>query len=214
MSLLPDGASLEELVEDCFLAYRGSGVSLSALDAELLSHWAQSGAPFQAIALGIRRAAEKAAWHARPGEAALRSLRACRREVEVEIRRHLWRSTGATGKRRSPRPVRLSIGQAKLESELERLAFERPGLGPAFESLRSALEQRRLGIEEAAARLDVAEARLLRALPFAERLALLREARAGRVALTEQASTRARILSRRFQRGVALRKKLGLPPFW
>ncbi len=214
MSLLPEGASLEEMVQECFFAYRGSGLSLSALDAELLSHWAHSGASFQAIALGIRRAAENAAWHARPGEAPLRSLRACRRQVEAEIRRHLWRSAGSTGERRPRQPVRLSIGWDKLKGQLERLAIERPGLGHALESLRSALEQRRLGMELAAARLDVAEAQLMRALPFAERLVLLREARSVSGALTQQASTRARILSRRFHRGVALRKKLGLPPFW
>ncbi len=59
MSLLPDGASLEEWVQDCFLAYRGSGVTLSALDAEILSRWAHSGAPFEVIARGIRRAARR-----------------------------------------------------------------------------------------------------------------------------------------------------------
>ncbi|HME91351.1 MAG TPA: hypothetical protein VKE49_07995 [Myxococcaceae bacterium] len=209
MSLLPEGASLEEMVQECFFAYRGSGLSLSALDAELLSHWAHSGAPFSAIAFGIRRAAENAAWHARPGEPPLRSLRACRRQVEAEIRRHLWRSAGATGKRRRSRPR-----EAKLKKELARLALDRPELKAAVASLQSALEERRRGLEEADTGLDLIEARLLRALPFPERLGLLKEARSHTRALGGQASARARVLARRFQRAVALRNKLALPAFW
>lgn len=209
MSLLPDGASLEEMLQECFLAYRGSGLSLSALDGELLSRWAQSGAPFEAIALGIRRAAENAAWHARPGQIALRSLRACRRQVEAEIRRHLWRSAGKAGE-----PKRSPMRGAKLRKALASLACERPELAPALSSLQSALEERRRGIERAPRQLDLLEARLLRALPFAERLGVLNEAGTKTNALGEQASSRARVLARRFQRGVALRNKLGLPSFW
>lgn len=209
MSLLPEGASLEEMVQECFFAYRGSGLSLSALDAELLSHWAHSGAPFSAIALGIRRAAESAAWHARPGEPPLRSLRACRRQVEAEIRRHLWRSAGATGKRRRSR-----TSEAKLKKELARLALDRPELNAALASLQSVLEERRRGLEEAPGGFDLIEARLLRALPFPERLGLLKEAQSHTRALGRQASARARALARRFQRAVALRNKLGLPSFW
>ena len=209
MSLLPEGASLEEMVQECFFAYRGSGLSLSALDAELLSHWAHSGAPFSAIALGIRRAAESAAWHARPGEPPLRSLRACRRQVEAEISRHLWRSAGATGKRR-----RFRASDAKLNKEVGRLALHRPELKGALESVRSALEERRRGLTEAPHTLELIEARLLRALPFPERLGLLKEARSHTFGLGGQASARARLLARRFQRAVALRNKLGLPSFW
>ncbi len=209
MSLLPEGASLEEMVQECFFAYRGSGLGLSALDAELLTHWAHSGAPFQAIALGIRRAAESAAWHARPGEAPLRSLRACRRQVEAEIRRHRWRSAGATGKLRRSRR-----SEAKLKKELARLALNRPELKAALASLQSALEDRRRRLEEAPRAIDLIEARLLRALPFPERLWLLKEARSRTSALGGLASARARVLARRFHRAVALRNKLALPSFW
>jgi hypothetical protein len=209
MSLLPEGASLEEMVQECFFAYRGSGLSLSALDAELLSHWAHSGAPFSAIALGIRRAAESAAWHARPGEPPLRSLRACRRQVEAEIRRHLWRSAGATGKLRHS-----GSSEAKLKKELEQLALDRPELKGPLELLPSAVKDRRRGLEDAPRRLDLIEARLLRALPFSERLCLLKQARSHTAALGEQASGRARVLARRFHRALALRNKLGLPSFW
>ena len=43
MSLLPEGASFEELVQDYFLAVRGAGLMLSALDAELLSELGRRG---------------------------------------------------------------------------------------------------------------------------------------------------------------------------
>jgi hypothetical protein len=214
MSLLPEGASLEELVQDCFLAYRGCGLTLSALDAELLSQWVGSGAPFEVIASGIRRAAEKAAWRGRPGEPALRSLRACRRDVESEIRRHQWRSTGATAERRSMRrPRSPAERRAKLLSALDRLARVRPELIGEIESFGSSLGR---GPAQLKARedFDLWEARLLRALPFAERLELLREAGAETNGLSQWASSRARKLCRRFHRAAALRKRLGLPAFW
>ena len=57
MSYLPEGASFEELVQDYFVAFRGSGLMLSPLDGELASTWAQVGVPFEVVARGIRRAA-------------------------------------------------------------------------------------------------------------------------------------------------------------
>lgn len=212
MSLLPDGASLEEWVQDCFLAYRGRGVTLSALDAEVLSRWAQSGTPFDVIARGIRRAAEKAAWHAAPGEPVLRSLRACRRDVESEIRRHGWQSTGATEQRRSSRGPRLPADQrAQALAELRRLAEERPGLADEIALLEAAIAGNPTSGRE---RFDLLEARLLRALPFPERLEVLKEVRCRTGELSGRASRRAQTLARRFQRSAALRKKLGLPSFW
>ena len=41
MSLLPDSATFHERVQDCFVAYRGHGVSLSAVDLEILDAWAE-----------------------------------------------------------------------------------------------------------------------------------------------------------------------------
>ena len=42
MSYLPAGASFEELVQDYFVAFRGSGLMLSPLDGALASQWAQA----------------------------------------------------------------------------------------------------------------------------------------------------------------------------
>jgi chromosome segregation ATPase len=215
MSLLPDGASLEEWVQDCFLAYRGCGVTLSALDAEILSQWAHSGAPFKVIARGIRRAAEKAAWHTAPGEPVLRSLRACRRDVESEIRRHGWQSAGGTEQRRSSRGLRLPADRrAQAQAELQRLAEERPELAEEIDLLKSAITGPPVETASLPERFDILEVRLLRALPFPERLEVLREVRSRTGELSRRASSRARTLARRFQRSAALRKKLGLPSFW
>jgi hypothetical protein len=95
VSLLPPDASFEELVQDCFVAFRGSGLALSAVDAELLRRWAELGVPFEVVARGIRRRAERALWDAMPNEPLLRSLHACRATVEREIRRYLTRVAGA-----------------------------------------------------------------------------------------------------------------------
>jgi len=206
---------LEELVQDCFLAYRGSGVALSALDEELLSRWARTGAPLEVIALGIRRAAEKGAWHAKPGEPALRSLRACRRQVESEIRKHQWRSAGATGDgrpaRRPPSPAKV---RRQMQSALQRLASVRPELTEQINQLASLIAHASLEAEDFRERIDLAEAHLLRALAFPERIEVLKKARAQTNGSIEQASSRARRLSRRFHRGVVLRNSLGLPSFW
>jgi hypothetical protein len=96
VSLLPPDATFEELVEDCFVAFRGTGLTLSAVDAQLLKSWAERGVPFEVVARGIRRRAERALWDAKPNEPLLRSLRACRAAVEREIRHYLARVAGGT----------------------------------------------------------------------------------------------------------------------
>src|SRR4051812_19387680 len=94
MSLLPEGASYEEMVAELFLAVTGRGLMISALDGELVSEWAVRGVPVEAVARGIRRTAEKQDYDRRPGEPLLRSLRVCRREVEAEFKRHQRTSAG------------------------------------------------------------------------------------------------------------------------
>src|SRR5688572_2966527 len=103
MSLLPEEASFEELVQECFLAHRGAGLMLSTLDLELVGAWTGSGVPFEIVARGIRHSAERAVFDARPGEPLLRSLRACRKDVESEIKKYLARSAGSGAA--TPEPV-------------------------------------------------------------------------------------------------------------
>ncbi|MBI5545812.1 MAG: hypothetical protein HY901_18130 [Deltaproteobacteria bacterium] len=86
MSLLPEDASYLEHVQAFFLAFRGDGVSLSPLDAELLASWQARGVPYPVICRGIRKAAETALYQGGQ-DARLRTLRSCRAAVEREYRR-------------------------------------------------------------------------------------------------------------------------------
>jgi hypothetical protein len=213
MSLLPESASFEELVQDYFLAMRGSGLMLSALDAELLTSWAEQGVPFEVVARGIARSAEKALWDARPGEPVLRSLRACRKQVEAEIKKHRERTAGA-GTGSSRRTVRTrtweELRHAQLQASLERLAEREPVLAPRIHQL---LEVVLHEVPTEFARIEALETLvglvLLRALAFSERLELWRMAR-GDDTDQQYMSFRARRLARRFRLLTVVRRRLGL----
>ncbi len=214
MSLLPDEATFEELVQECFLAHRGAGLMLSSLDLELVGDWGVRGVPFEIVARGIRRSAERALFDARPGEPVLRSLRACRKDVEAEIKKFQSRHAGATALsepgealEHAPEP---DARAKKARAALKKLARARPELGAAVERLCGELLARAPLPAELDERL---EAGLLRALPFPERLLLVREARA-LCAAAPAASLRAQRLARRFHRGALLRRQLALPGFW
>jgi hypothetical protein len=215
MSLLPESASFEELVQDYFLAVRGAGLMLSALDTELLTSWAREGVPFEVVARGIARCAEKAMWDARPGEPVLRSLRACRRTVESEIKKYRDLTAGA-GVEEAPAPRRRKTRSweetrhARLCLALENVAEQDPRLLPRVRWLRGTVlaevptEPALLDAQEALALLAV-----LRALPFPDRVLHWREARLW--AEGQQLMTaRARRLSRRFRVLASLRRQLGL----
>lgn len=213
MSLLPESASFEELVQDYFLALRGNGLMLSALDTELLTSWASLGVPFEVVARGIARSAEKALWDARPGEPVLRSLRACRRQVEAEIKKHRERTTGAGCE--SPKRVARTrtweeLRHAQLKASLERLAEREPMLAPRISQLLEAVLDE---VPTEFARMEALEVlvglALLRTLPFAERLELWRAAR-GEDTDQQYMSHRARRLARRFRLLAGVRRRLGL----
>ena len=212
MSLLPEGASFEERVQECFLAFKGAGVMISALDAELVSEWAAQAVPFEVVARGIRRAAEQALWDARQGEPALRSLRACRKQVNVEIRKYLDRAVGG-GEGGGPERESLEMSRhKKMRAALRKLGRENPAMAdPVKRLLEGALAEAPADLDEAARREEAILLSLARSLPFAERVALGREA----ASLAEGGvSARARKMSRRFHRGALVRKKVGLPSFW
>ncbi|MFP2929787.1 hypothetical protein ACLESO_32260 [Pyxidicoccus sp. 3LG] len=214
MSLLPESASFEELVQDYFLAVRGSGLMLSALDTELLTTWAREGVPFEVVARGISRSAEKALWDARPGEPVLRSLRSCRRQVEAEIKKYRELAAGAGAPESQTRRRRARTWEetrhARLCAALEDLAGREEALAPRVRRLMVTVLSH---IPTEPAALDDQEAlsllALLRALPFAERRTLWREALG---ASTEQQvmSARARRVSRRFRVLAAVRRRLGV----
>jgi hypothetical protein len=217
MSLLPETASFEERVQECFLAHRGGGLMLSPLDVALVMAWGEAGVPYEVVARGIARAAERRVWDTRPGEPALRSLRACRREVEAEIKKWQARAAGRTHAVKEGAKVAeppLDEPWHKARAVVVKLARERPELaGACTRLLQGPLSAPSPSLAAAARTEDLLHALLVRALPWPGRLSLYREARAlgggGQLG-----SPRARVLSRRFHRHALVRRALELPSFW
>jgi len=214
MGLLPREATFAEEVADFFLAFRGAGVSLSPLDADLLLDWQARAVPYAVICRGIRRAAEKRAHTLRPGEPALRSLRSCARLVEEELARHQGVATGRAKKvAAKPGPDRL----AKARAALAKAARE--GASPvrrAAERVHAKAVAASAGPAEVAfrvARLDEAFGfSYLRALPFAERFSVMRAVRERVGGALRAMSPRARRAALRAHRVMAARVHGGLPP--
>ncbi|HEY3449475.1 MAG TPA: hypothetical protein VGK67_24185 [Myxococcales bacterium] len=224
MSLLPEDAGYLEHVQAYFLAFRGDGVSLSPLDAELLADWMARGVPYPVVCRGIRRAAESLLYN-NGASARLRTLRSCRSAVEREFRH--WEGAPATpiGKE-APSP------ETAAPASAESFAVKR--LKKARASLRKALaeatpEAAKAAIESAQAivamelddprQVSVLVARAddalclvyLRRLHAATRRALMREARCAAGPRPEGASRRARKDALRAHR-VALARSHGQLP--
>jgi hypothetical protein len=210
MSYLPHQASFEELVQDYFVAFRGSGLMLSPLDGELASAWAQTGVPFEVVARGIRRAAEKAQHDTRPGEPLLRSLRACRRAVEAEIKKFQDRMAGGDGEGGAGgAPEALALDrEKKRRSALRKYAKQHPEWAALLERAECLAEKHPQEVREEALLIHA-----LRLLPFPERVGLFREAR-GLREHSEALSAHARRLARRFHLSAVVRRALCLPSFW
>lgn len=215
MSLLPDDATFHEQVQECFVAYRGRGVSLSGADLEVLDAWAEAGVPVEIVARGIRKAAEAALWDAPEGDGQLRSLRACKRAVDAEIAKYLKRAAGKTeapaADGEPEEPFHLARHQ-KLRAALKKIVKTHEAIAPAVQKLISALREP-ADFDAANRQEELALAVLTRALPYEERRALLREA-ARLVEKAQAASRRARRESLRFHRAALVRHRLGLPAFW
>jgi hypothetical protein len=193
MSLLPPEATFAEVVQEAFLRLRGKGLMLGALDAELLSAWADTGVPAEVVIAGLERAATRTRWDARPGELGPRSLRACRPEVEAEISSWRARVLGAGA------AAREETGQ--LEENLRALARAQPRFAKVVERLWAA------GVLARANPRDAVVAALLRQMPFPRRLTLLREHRRQMV---EEASPCARSILRRRLRAAWAAVELGV----
>lgn len=212
MSLLPDSASFEEKVQDCFTAYRGRGVELSALDVDVLDAWAHTGAPFEVVARGLRKAAEGAGWDATASGGGLKSLRACRRHVDAEITKWVTQSAGQHITGEPDAEPLLATRHKKLKAALRKIARTLPALAAAATRLEATLQP----VDDFAAAVrqeELAFAVLLRAVDFPQRLALLHQARR-LVQNAQPVSPHAVRESRRFHRAAALKRLLELPSFW
>lgn len=207
MSLLPDNATFHERVQDCFVAYRGHGVSLSAVDLEILDGWADIEVPFEVVARGLRKAAEAALWDAAEGEGRLRSLRACRRQVDAEISKYVARTAGRTAAASTggAEPFHVTRHQ-KLVAAIKKAT--RPDVPPWVA---------RLPVPEDFSGGDLQELLafhlLLRALPFPKRMSLLREARL-LVEKVQAMSAATRRESLRFHRAALVRQAWAMPALW
>jgi hypothetical protein len=214
MSLLPHDASFHERVADLFAAFRGRGVALSALDVELVDAWAKTGAPFEVVARGIRKAAEDALFDAPDDERGVRSLNACIRAVEAELEKFMEASVGRP-EAETPRGPALPLHlkrHRQLKAALSRIAKAHPALAGTTERLKQALGEPD-DFDGAQHNEELAQLSLLRALPWAQRSSLLQEAR-DLVQKSPAMSARARRESRRLHRAALLRRALDLPAFW
>ncbi len=213
MSLLPDNATFHEQVEACFVAYRGRGVSLSAVDVELVDGWAAREVPFEVIARGIRKAAEAALVDAPAGEGALRSLKSARRAVESEITKYLKVSAGRTATDSAAaatdvEPFHLARHR-RLVKALATLAREQPALEPVAQAI--AALPFPADFQQANRHEDLALALVLRRTN--ERTSILREARR-LVENASPASAAARLESLRFHRAALVRQRWSISAFW
>lgn len=184
MTLIPEQAAYAEQVQAFFLAFRGSGVAISALDTDLLLDWADRGVPYDVVCRGIRLAAEAIARDARPGDGRPRSLRGCKRQVEAEFRRYLGRAAGRGGAPpKAPEQVARDRRQRVL-SRIRKAVRLAPGPEHAcayrvgLDAVQRAPESDPAALARAVGRADEAIALVYaRALPWAARRALVREAR-------------------------------------
>lgn len=206
MSLLPDSATFHERVQDLFVAYRGHGVSLSAVDLDLVDAWASADVPFEVIARGMRKAAEAALWDAAEGEGHLRSLKACKRQVDAEIAKFVNKTAGRTSKAEASDEPFHVLRHRKLVAALEKAT--KPHVPPWV---------RRLPVPDDFAASDRQETLALlllaRALPAERRTPLLREARR----LVEKAGAMSAATKReslRFHRAALVRQAWAMPAFW
>jgi hypothetical protein len=187
MSLLPHQATFHERVEMCFVTFRQKGLALSASDVELVDHWAESGAPFEVVARGIRQAAESALFHAVPGEFPLRSLKQCRRSVNAQVNAYLKRhpspakAPAETVERTSEdgKPHDIVKSPLAFHQQLHRSLLRELKSRADTEPFTSALGWLREpeSIDEALAQEDRVTLRMMRTLEFSVRLRALKQAR-------------------------------------
>jgi hypothetical protein len=213
MSLLPREASYAEEIADYFLAFKGSGLALSALDTELLLSWQRRGVPREVVCRAIRRTAELRKRTARPGEPVLANLRACARAVDEEFKKYQGLAAGAGAAAEAGGP---GDRMSKARSALKRaLRLSPPPVRAAIERVLPLAGRKAETPGEAAAlvaRMEEALALLyLRALPFAERRALWARAREELGGALRQRSPRARKASLRAYRVLHAKEHGKLP---
>ncbi len=204
MSLLPADANYLEHAQAFFLAFRGDGLALSPLDAQLLMEWYQRGIPYLVLCQGIRKSAEAIIYHQRAG-ARLRTLRSCRMAVEREYCRWQGISAASSSLVKTDSSSHQSAGESFATKRLKKAkaalskALANSSLSPYRRALECALRilenESRIPCEvfQIIVRAETALAIVyVRSLPYVQRCALMREARQQARPCPEWASPKAR----------------------
>lgn len=204
MSLLPADANYLEHVQAFFLAFRGDGLALSPLDAQLLMEWYQRGIPYLVLCQAIRKSAETVMYHQKAG-ARLRTLRSCRSAVEREYRRWQGISAAPSSAVNADLPSQQTAGESFALKRLKKAkaalskALANSTLAPyrqALECAQQVLKNESRLPSEVFQMIVRAENTLaimyVRSLPYGQRCALLREARQQAGPCPEWASPKAR----------------------
>jgi hypothetical protein len=213
LSLLPYDASFEELVHECFLAFRGFGLMLSPLDAELIADWRTQEIPFEVVARGMARGVERALWRAPSGGKPLFSLRSCQRQIDAEIRKFAARAAGKGRPEGGPKPQPLEVARhRRLCRSLKKLG-KSPRWATAADRILAQIESRQPADLAESDRLEEQiYLVLLRGLPLYERIQLIRAVR--QLNFEPGSTHRARKRARRFHLASLLKARLALPDFW
>ena len=186
---------------------------LSALDVELLEDWSRRGMPLEVVVRGLQKAVETSMWDARPDTPTLRSLRSCRRAVESEFKKHQAFTLGKGQPTGNTQPFHLVKHQRLLKALSEWAGQNNTYEKTVSRLLSGPLSQPPESLEGLNRQEECVMAALIRALPFGQRIELLRQARI-LSQNTPALSWSARKMARRFHRSAVAKRQLSLPPFW
>jgi hypothetical protein len=130
MSLLPvEEITTVDCVAEFFTSLKGSGLMLSPLDVELVRGYEAQGIPAEVLCRGIERAFEARRRNARRDASGTdprppRSLRACRRSIDAEVRKFLKGAAGRVSAPSEPAQIDRLLAHARhAEDPAERAAY-------------------------------------------------------------------------------------------
>ncbi|MFN0062602.1 MAG: hypothetical protein ACKVPX_08790 [Myxococcaceae bacterium] len=188
-----------ESILDAFHRAGGHPWAPSSRDRDMMDQWSQTGIPPEVIELGIFRRAESGRHFAPPGTAPLRTLSSCDEAVQEEWSRFRALRAGARSAPSEQEPPWATSALAAAKHHHPHLASRFDQVAEKY----AALLHRGQG--------ELVPLLLARALPFQERIVLLREARRlGMESEAKKMSGQSTKASRNFFRSAALRHALGL----
>jgi hypothetical protein len=192
MSLIPaEEVTYVDSVGEFFLAQRGTGLMISSPDVELLRGYEGAGIPATVLCRGIERAFERRRQHGKPPH---RTLSACKRTLDAEVKRFLAGAGRPPGDLPSAETLDRLVALAKSADRPEDKAAYRAAYRAACAG----------GHPSEAAGLA-----FLRALPSGERR---RVAQGARAVLGQRVSGASRAEYRERLRSILIERVLGMLP--